>query len=274
MKTSLSIILLLLFSSNIFSQTKGLQFGLSGGYSKGIMKNSVETFINTKLEDNEYISQNLKFSLGENINFGANIDYLFLNKIGFSILYKYNLNSKVLFTEINAIAGVVENNERELSAKRHSFIPTIILSTDFEKINSFFRIGASFNSTKQILTETISVDPNTTVYIWDYSGKSGIGFYSEIGLTYNFTNKISAAIGFSFEAYNYVPDNSQITETIINGKSFKDNSGLPIDSKKEFKDWISNQYSQNPDVEKALQLPKQTFTYNNIALNIGLIYKL
>ena len=274
MKISLFIIAILLLSLNISGQIKGLQFGISGGYSKGIMKNSVETFINTKLENDEYFNQNLKFSLGQNIDIGTNINYLFFNKIGISLLYKYNFNSKVVFTEINAIAGVTENNERELSAKRHSIIPTIIINTDFEKLNSFFRIGASFNSTKQVLKETISVYPNTTVYIWDYSGKSGVGFYSEIGLTYNFTDKISGVFGVSFEAYNYIPNSSQITETIINDKSYPDSDRLTIDKKKQFNEWISYQYSQNPDIDNPLQLPKQTFTYNNIGLNIGIIYKL
>jgi len=274
MRITLFIIVMLLISSNSFGQVEGLQFGLSGGYSKGIMKNSVETFINTKLEDDEYFTQNLKFSLGENINFGANINYLFFNKIGISLLYKYNFNSKVVFNEINAIAGVIENNERELSAKRHSIIPTIIINTDFEKLNSFFRIGASFNITKQILTETINVDPNTTIYIWDYTGKGGVGFYSELGLTYNFTKKISGILGVSFETYNYIPDFSEITETIINGRSNPNSGRLTIDSKKEFSEWISYQYSQNPDINNPLKLPQQTFTYNNIGLNIGIIYKL
>lgn len=272
MKKVIYLIIISLTSLSLKAQLDGLQVGLSGGYSIGVMGNSIETLINYKTEDNTYYSQNMKFTLGQAPYFMVNIDYLYKNMIGLSFAYKYNFNSQIVFNKVSSIAGVDKNEETIISSKRSSFIPALRLNTDFEKINAFIKIGPSFNSIKQEKKETITVKNKNTEYFWRYAGKSGMGFYGEIGVIYDFTKNISASINVSFEAYNYSPEFNHLVSMKQNDSLQNIKKLLPIEKEVEFQEWLPGQYAQNPDPKKPLQLPRQTFIYNNIGFMLGVFY--
>ena len=270
-KHTLLIISLLLSLFGFGQSNFSLSFG--GSYGFGIFENSVETFVNTKQEDNAYISENKKFSLGGGLGAYAHLMYHFQDNFGLGFGVINHFNTEVEFIEINSVSGIISENTRTLSAKRFSLRPMIQLNTNFKTINTFVQVGVSFNLNKQELQETIVVDTFVTELYWEYEGKTNMGFFAVWGVSYNFSEKLAMNLGLTLEAFQYVPAHNYLQRMSKNGES-SNISNLPeIEKSIDFLDWVSDQYSQYPDPDKPLQAPKQTFIYHNLSLSLGLCYR-
>ena len=266
-----SLFLILIIKSGYSQGYASAELGLA--YGSGIFKNSVETFVNTKFEETTYFSENKKFSLGSGFRVYANGFYHFQENIAIGLGIMKNFNQDVEFMEVNAVSGIVSENTRTLSASRLSFRPMIQLNTDFDKLNVFLQLGFSFNSTKQKLHESISISNKKTEYFWEYSGTSGMGYFTSLGLSYKLNKEIGVNFGISLDNYQYSPSNNYLKKLTEDGINMPLADLKEIDKTVTFSDWVSDQYSQNPDLEKPLELPKQTFVYNSISIFLGLSYQ-
>ena len=270
-KHTITFLSLLITSIGLAQSHFSLSVG--GSYGFGIFENSVETFVNTKQEDNAYFSENKKFSLGGGLGVSANFIFHIQENFGFGLGITNHFNTEVEFVEINVVSGIISENTRVLSAKRFSFRPLLQVNTDFDLINTFVQIGVTFNATKQKLTETILVDTMETKLFWEYEGKSKMGFFAVWGLSYNLSDQLSINAGVSIEGFQYTPTHNYLQKMTKNSINVGI-SGLPeIYKSVEFIDWVSDQYSQYPDPNIPLQSPKQTFTYNNLAVFLNIAYR-
>lgn len=271
-KILLFIYFLVFVKTSIFAQNDNIILSLNCGYSTAVLKNSIETFTESDIINDSYYLNNKKFSLGQSINIYADFGIPTSNIISLHLGYKYGFLSKVKFNELTAIGTVILDKQRTLNANRSSFIPAIQLSTDNNKLNTFIRIGASFNFINQRLNEFTELDTNTLEHIWEYDGNPNIGFFAMWGLQYNISQKIAINFNLNFEAINYTPTSSSISKVIENGIENSDHGLLPIESEIEFTDWVEDQYSQNPDINKPLKLSYQTFSYSCIGFNLGVSF--
>ena len=268
-----SVLIISLLSSFFAAGQTNFSLSFGGSYGFGVFENSVETFVNTKQENNAYLSENKKFSLGAGLGIYANAMYHFQDNFGLGIGVNKHFNTDVEFIEINAVSGVIAENTRILSSKRFSIRPMIQVNTDFEKFNTYIQLGVSFNMNKQSLNETIIVDTMETKLFWDYEGKTSLGFFTQLGLNYNFSEKLSMILGLTLDAFQYTPSHNYLQKMTHNGNNVSI-YGLPeIFKSVEFLDWVSDQYSQYPDPDKPLKSPKQTFIYHSLSLSLGLSYR-
>lgn len=264
----------ILLSITGFSQSNTASISLDASYGFGAFKNSVETFVNTELQDDIYKSQNKKFSLGSGPALLANFSYSVSSFASVNLGFKYSFLAKADFNEVTAIGGVALTKNRVLSANRSSLIPALQFNTDNEKINTFIRLGVSINITDQKLMETTELDSNKMEYFWEYKGKPNLGLSVMWGLQYKLKSNLSATLSFTFENYTYTPHYAGIVEVRDNNKIEHNPNLLAIESEIDFNDWVEDQYSQNPDVNKPLQLPEQTFNYSNFSVSLGIVYVL
>jgi len=269
---SLTFALFILLSLNSFSQSKvNISFG--GTYGFGIFKNSVETFINTKQEENKYFNENKKFSLGGGLGIYASTIYSIGENFGIGMGIHHHFNNEIEFIEVNSVSGIIAENTRTLSASRFSILPMVELKTNNKIINAFIQMGVSFNFTNQKLKESIAVNTSVTEYYWNYKGKSKLGFFTNLGLSYHLNSKLSLAIGIIIESYQYSPTSNTLERLTIDGDHVSIANLPEIEKSVEFVDWVADQYSQYPDPNKPLQSPKQSFIYNNASLFLGLSYR-
>ncbi len=273
----IKIYLVVLFSiiiiKNSFGQDIPISISIGGAYGFATTKNSVETFVNTKMEDKAYFSENKKFSLGNGYAINGNIQYTFHKNMGFGLGFSYHFPKDVEFNEVNEVAGITAEKQRLLSAKRFTLLPALQLNTDFDKLNTYIRMGVSINFTTQKLHETIVVDTNKTQYFWEYSGESSkFGFYAQWGLSYSFNEHVSIEFNIAYEGYSYTPNKSNMVQAKFNNSNFGLDNFEEIEKSVVFEDWISDQYSQFPDADKPLSVPKQTFNYSSLSLGLTLNY--
>lgn len=273
LKYAFSILFFLLFIKSSFSQgSVNIEFG--GSYGFGVFSNSVETFVNTKQEENSYFSENKKFSLGGGLGIFANGLYHFQENIALGFGIHKNFEQEVVFVEINSISGIISENTRTLSASRFSLRPSVQLNTSFEKINTYLQMGITINFNKQKLHESVEVDQLKTEYFWEYEGKSRMGFFATWGVSYNFSEKIALNIGISMESFQYSPTKNHLQKLTKDGSNVPISNLQEIDKSVDFTDWLSDQYSQYPDPNKPLQSHKQNFVYHNLSVLMSLSYRL
>ncbi len=265
-------ILLYLLNPKVHSQNIPISFSVGGAYSTQAGKNSVETFVNTKQDKNQYFTENKKFSLGGGWNLGGNIGYNFHENMGINLGFYYHLPQDVNFHEINAVAGVQIDKDRILSATRFSFIPSFQLNTSFEKLNTFVRIGVSINSMKQKLFEEVTIDTNIWEYFWEYEGKSNIGFYGQWGLDFKFSEHVAIEFSLAYEGFLFSPDENKLVKAMKNKRNQNIDNMPEIEKSVVFEDWVSDQYNQYPDPNKPLILPRQNFSYHNLSVALSLTY--
>jgi opacity protein-like surface antigen len=268
-----TFLLFVIISKSVFAQTN-TSFSLDAGYGVGILKNSVETFVNTTLIDDKYKSQDTKFSLGN----GPSIFGVFTlntnDNIGFNFGLKYSFLNKVEFNEVSSIGSVTLNKLKTLSANRFAIIPSFQINTDREKLNLFLRLGFSINFINQNLLESTDVDTNSYDIYWEYKAKPRLGVFSMWGISYLIKPKLTLSFAVSFDLVNYQPYYASVSKTVENGVVSKKPNLLPYESEIEFNEWVEDQYNQNPDVNKPLILPIQTFNYSNITFSFGVIFTL
>jgi hypothetical protein len=267
-KLLISIALIFLFSG------AHAQFGIGfqAGYAFQAGKNSVETYVNTKEENNSYYTQNKKFSLGGGFQLGGALSYAFHENMGVYMALLYHFPQDVLFEEFNSVVGVTAHKERYLSASRFSMMPAFQVNTAFEKLNTFMRFGLSINFNKQQLYEKTTIDTNIYEYYWEYDGKSNLGFFGQWGARYQAGENVLIELSLTYEGFQFSPDKNTMTEAKINGRNINLDKLPEIEKNVEYEEWVSDQYNQYPDANKPLKLPEQTFSYHNLSLNMSLVY--
>ena len=272
-KSYLFILISLLMVTKSQGQDLPFSISIGGGYGFGTSENSVETYVNTKVDGNTYFTENKKFSLGYGYSLNGTILYSFHENMGIGLGFNYHFPKDVEFNEINAVAGVISEKQRLLSAKRFSILPAFQLNTDFEKLNTYMQIGISINFTSQKLNEVITVDTNVTEYFWEYSGDSKFGFYAQCGISYTFSKHASINFSIAYEGYSFSPDENNMILAKYNGNNISLDSFDEIEKSVVYEDWVSDQYNQFPESSKPLSLPRQTFNYNSLTIGLALSYR-
>ncbi len=272
-KTLFLFVLIALIPVALIAQKSPLSIAFSANYNLGIQKNSVETFNNTKIENNSSLVENKKFSLGQGPSIMGSLLFSASDHTSIVVGLRYSFLAKTEFTTESSVGTVSANGTRSLEASRFALLPALQLNTDNDKFNLYVRSGISVNFTNQKLIDINEVSSNIVEEQWKYTGKPSIGFYGGLGVQYNITRALKFTLGIEFENLSYEPTSASIVEYRKNNVESRHDYD-PIDSEIEFNEWVEDQYSQNVDIEKPLQSPIQTFTYNSMGISLGIIYRL
>lgn len=267
-----TLLILSILSINTSAQSY-FSLGFGGSYGTGIFENSIETFINTKQEGNTFATENKKFTLGGGFGLFGQVQYHIQENLSFGIGFKNHFNNQVEFVEVNGVSGIISTTTRTVSAKRFSIRPSLQVNTAFDKFNTYLQMGVSFNNTHQKLKVLVEIDTLRMPEKWEYTGKSKLGFFATWGVSYHITEHILFKLGLSVEGYQYTPEHNYLREYFINSRKKPLSDKPEIEKSVDFVDWVSDQYNQYPDPDKPLQSPKQTFTYNNLSIELSLNYR-
>ncbi len=248
--------------------SQSLVFDFNIGYSFGIMPNAVETFNNSKVEDDIYMIQNKKFSQGDGISPNLSLAYFFNENIGIELGFKY-LHSRIdSFVEYTEVGSVMSSKTKKIFGSSTSLVPSVAFCNQWKKFELGGNLGVSINFAYQKLDEISIIDTITTIYKWRYDGKPSLGFYSKLFFGYRLNDKSSIDINLTVNHFNFAPATSEIYFISINDTKNNINSLNTIENSIEFVDWVFDEYSQNPDSSKPLQVPQQHFVYSSFFLGV------
>lgn len=249
-------------------QAQSLFFDFNMGYSVGLMKSPVETFVNTTIEDDVYKIQNKKFSLGDGVSANISLTYFFTDNFGVDLAGRYFKSNLDSFVENTEIGTVISTKTKVLQASSFSVIPSFAFKNKWEKIEVGGNLGISVDAIFQKLDEITRIDGNVLTYKWKYHGKATFGIYSKLYLSYAMNESNFIGLDFVIHQIDFNPYSAEMYYINYNDRNLNINTLEPIENSIEFQDWVFDQYSQNPDPSKPLQLPKQTFSYGSIYFGV------
>ncbi|MCX6187418.1 MAG: outer membrane beta-barrel protein [Bacteroidetes bacterium] len=265
--TSKTIIALAItfFSFNSFAQN--FYAKLNGGYSW-----ATATMSTSSLNEVGSISSldKVNFNFGKGINLGGAVGYMFNKNIGAELGINYLLGGNTEFS----LKSSFSNDAYTYSATLLSFIPSIVITPGFDKINPYAKFGLSIGSaTFTVKDENIGTSgsiTNTTNITNVYSGGVALGLVSSLGATYKVADKISVFAEMCILTMKYSPTKSELTESKINGV---DNlSNLNTRSKvTEYSDSYSIDNSVPTDNNTPRKSIAPNFPFSSIGVNVGII---
>jgi hypothetical protein len=157
-KTTIIACLMALFGFNSYAQ-KSFYVKLNGGYNLG----TTATFngFGNEIENGTVTSyEKVDLAFGKGINFGGAIGYKFNKYVGTELNVSYLLGgtTKTKYSSTTSASSISFNSD--YSATMLSFIPSIVITPGFEKINPYTRFGLiiglpTFTSKSEIINSNI-----------------------------------------------------------------------------------------------------------------------
>jgi hypothetical protein len=285
--------LAVLFSTGIFAQNfyitanAGYAFGMNSqlGWFSNNEQISIRDDVNGSFTSTNS-AENVPFSLGKGMNFGASVGYMFNSHIGIDLGVNYLIGGKTESTSYYKNTDIYSNgtfvsesNSNESAYSRMwRILPSIVLTPGFEKFNPYAKVGivmgfGSFYSESQSesnSTGPIGPSPYSNSSKTKYNGGMAFGFNGTIGSSYLLSEKLSVFGEVSFIGMSYAPTKSVLTERTINGIDDLPNLST-YDKEVEYVDELT--YDSNPpDGDEPQQWLKTSFPMSSMGLNFGVMF--
>jgi len=281
MKLILTFLLAAFFCiGQLFSQ--GLYVKINAGYGVPSSTQNLEEYNNytsnyTGGDYVEDITERVNFSLGQGINLGGNIGFMFNANFGVDLGLSYLVGGKIKSTDFSNYESYFEevrDNKLTTSATMLRVAPSFILVADMIKINPYARFGAVIgkgkitqsNSNYYYYRDPDNIYEATEELTLELSDGISFGLSASIGALYNIAGNISIYGEFSMISMSYAPEKGKAVKYLLNGNDSLDE--LPRYEKEIlFLDKLdeSSETSQN---EPGRRL-KQNLPFGSFGLNVG-----
>jgi outer membrane protein W len=243
------------FAQNFYVKLNG-GYNLGSAYARG--SNQTQNGTVTSYES-------APISLGKGASFGALVGYMFNDYWGAEFGVNYLMGSTFTITQKQDMSSYTVN----ISSKMLSFVPTIVFTPGFEKINPYAKLGliigtGSFES-KSVLNSSFNNQNETTLS----NGGLAYGLVGTFGTTYTINDHVSLFGEISLINLSNSPTKSEITESKINGVDNLPNMSTR-DKITEFSDSYTDDNSNNPNnptKKIAISVP-----FSSVGLNLGIKY--
>lgn len=210
----------------------------------------------------------VKTNLGQGINFGLNVGYMFNKNLGFELGANYLLGSEIN-SSTTSFSG--DYNKSSLVSKMLQIRPTVVLRGGFEKINPYAKVGMVIGSGKIINDQESGDGTDISISTLELSNGTPIGFHSSVGVLYQLNSKFSVFGELNLVSLEYAANKGKYTKYIENGTDI-----LPLLSirDKEF-EFIESELnaSATPPSNQPRKLAKLPLSFNSFGLNFGLQYQ-
>ena len=292
LKLKLILFLALLSSTTLFSQ--GFYVTAGGGYAftmngqrTGIGNEKSESTYNYQTNNSTSSStiESVSLSYGKGFNFNGALGYMFNEYVGIDLGFNYLFGGKTVtesyskHTEILQSSNNVFENTNKTSNYSRMFrvIPSLIVTPNFDKINPYIKIGAvigfgSFYAESNRESLKNGSHQSTSSYISKSNGGVAFGFNSALGVTYDFSERMSLFGEVNYIGMTYAPHKSIRTKWEVDGVDQLPN--LPTNQKEtEYVDELTQvQNSNNPDEPTQQLFFSQPF--NSLGFNVGVKFSL
>ncbi|MFZ4797712.1 MAG: outer membrane beta-barrel protein [Bacteroidia bacterium] len=197
-----------LLSINSFAQS--LYVKLNAGYNWGIASNINGS--NSSQTGTVTTNEKVNISFGKGVNICGAVGYMFNKNIGAELGINYLIGG----TTENSIKSSSNSSLNNYSSTLLNFIPAIIITPGFEKINPYAKVGFSLGmATMTVKSENSSTFGSTTSTTNQTSllnGGFAIGLISALGVTYEVNEKMCVFGELNISTLSYSPTKSEITE--------------------------------------------------------------
>ncbi len=258
----------------IFSFTKAqsqIYLNLGTGYGFKLASQNIDYlyFQDQTLVDFITTTDRKNVSLGKGINVDAAVGYNFTKNLAFEVevSYLFGTKSKVTHEDIGE-----STTDYSLKSRMLKLIPSIVLSTGSGTLEPYAKFGlvVGRGSFRHEMVRTDIGGGNSTE-VTKFKGSIAIGFSSEFGFMYNFSDNLSLFGGLNIISMSYSPKKAEIIESTDNGEDQLPNMDKR-DKEIEFMKSIDSGFYPTADVPR--QELKQKFPFSSIGFNIGLRIKL
>lgn len=255
---------IVLIASNSFAQKFYLK--LNGGYNWGTASFNERNV--TQINNNSYRYESVQVALGKGVNLGGSVGYMFNKYIGAELGINYLIGDSTNVSKKTTYEPETTNH----SATMISFVPAIIFTPGYKKLNPYARFGLIVGygnyETKKDWESSFGKVNLTKLY----NGGIALGLNAALGVTFTLKEHFSLFGEINTTNLSYAPTKSEITEYKINGvddlsnkpnsfkytdyvESYTRVSNVPFDDNVAGKDLIKN------------------YPFNSVGLNIGVKYR-
>lgn len=281
MKNTITYIIAFLISSSLGAQGLYVKLNVGYGVPAGSQSNeeySNYTYIYTGGDYADETVERVKFSLGQGINIGGNVGWMFNSNFGVDLGLSYLAGGKTEITESELYDSWYYSSsdiKRSLSASMFRFSPSFILVADMLKINPYARFGVVIGKGKVVMESTEDYYYDDSDFIEEYSeirtmelsdGLS-VGLTAGIGALYNIAGNISVFGELSMINMTYAPERGNLVKFTRNGDDLL--GEVPTYEKEIiFVDKIDG-FDYEPQGDEPRKELKTNLPFGSFGLNLG-----
>jgi len=274
MKKNYFKMLFLIFVINLLSApllfAQGAYLNVNSGYSTSMSSQNLSGFENSTFDSYSMKSEQINFSFGKGLNFGADFGYMFNKNLGAEIGVSYLIGGNTISTRTQPNY----TSEMTISSKMLRINPSLVITSGFEKINPYAKFGLILGSGYVISSSnqeaSLFSGQQSNYQSFKLSGGIAIGLTSSIGALYKINDKLSFFGELNMINLSYGPTKGIKTDFRIDGVDMlpslttRQKETEYLDS---FTETSSNSNPQDSEPSKEL---KQKLPFGSFGLNLGL----
>jgi opacity protein-like surface antigen len=261
-KMTLVLITISLLSNNLFAQRPYVSLNAGYGFKMSAQNLSIFNFYNSTITDMTTSYEQVNVSLGKGLNSGGTIGYMFNKHIGAELGISYLIGSKAKFTE----KDVDITTNYSISSKMLRIIPSVVISSGFDKINPYARFGLVIGKGSVM----IEAQNDLIAMKMKMNGGIAFGISSGIGANYNLNQKISIFGELNMVNMSYAPTKGKIMEANILGI---DMVGDMTTNERET-DYVDSYTVDNDPNNPPSDSEPSKLPFGSLGLNFGLRFNL
>lgn len=262
----LFIIIMFLFAAKSIN-AQGAYINLNLGYATCMSSGTMDGFYNYTGGQNSSTSEQIYFSLGKGVNFGAAFGYMFNEHVGAELGLSYLLGGKTKSKD-EYIGGTTDYN---LSSNMFRFIPTVVISAGTEGVNPYAKFGFVIGTGAVKMELEDNDDGDVIISKMKLNGGAAFGINGAIGAIFELSESISLYGELNAINMSYAPKKGEFTEASYNGIDVLPNM-TTSDKEVEYVDELIYNYgSPQPDSQPSQEL-KYKLPFGSIGINFGVVY--
>ena len=183
MKLQRSLYLIIgLITTSIFVKAQSTYITAYCGYGLNIASASRGSDI-TAVSSTSSTNEEVHGSYGKGLNFGLALAYMFSKNIGTEVGFQYLVGSPIQISYTDNINTPSSLQTDKFRVNMLRIIPSAIIAVGEGKYIPYAKVGIAIGVLgKAINTNTGQNGHNTSENVWEYTGGTGIGFASSLGI--------------------------------------------------------------------------------------------
>ena len=278
MKKNYFKILFLIFVINLLSApllfAQGAYLNINSGYATSMSSQNLSGFENSTYEfySNSYSlkHEQIIFSFGKGLNFGADFGYMFNKNLGAEIGVSYLIGGNTIST----LTQPNNSTEITVSSKMLRINPSLVITSGFEKINPYAKFGLILGSGYVILSSNQEISgfsgQQSNSESIKLSGAIAIGLTSGIGALYKINDKLSFFGELNMINLSYGPTKGIKTDFRIDGVDMLPSLTTRQKETEYLDSFTETSSNSNPQDSEPSKKLKQKLPFGSFGLNLGL----
>jgi hypothetical protein len=274
MKKNYFKMLFLIFVINLLSApllfAQGAYLNINSGYATSMSTQNLSGFENYTFDSYSMKSEQINFSFGKGLNFGADFGYMFNKNLGAEIGVSYLIGGNTISTRTQPNY----TSEMTISSKMLRINPSLVITSGFEKINPYAKFGLILGSGYVISSsnqESSGFSGQQSSYqSFKLSGGIAIGLTSGIGALYKINDKLSFFGELNMINLSYAPTKGIKTDFRIDGVDMLPSLTTRQKETEYLDSFTLTSSNSNPPTSEPSKELKQKLPFGSFGLNLGL----